>query len=77
MTEITAEQISAEASQIKFTVWLATAVRTLALGSFSAFGYVIGSAWFCLVFCCLALKYGFLHGARVPVPTPKRPSIPQ
>ena len=79
MTDVTADQISAEAAQVKFLPWLGRTLRAILLGVFMTLGALAGSLWFGVVYCALAAKYGFLKGSHaLPVAeAPRQPSLPQ
>lgn len=70
------EEISEQASQVRPGETFATVVTTI----FFAIGWVIGASWRAVVFCCLAVRYGYRAGAKIPVaataPVPVRSHRP-
>lgn len=74
---IPAEEIAARAREIRFTAVAAMALAALATvvaAFFTALGWLVGRTWYALVFCVLAVVYGFCTGAKIPVPGTKPPS---
>lgn len=73
---IPAEEIAARAREIRFTAVAAMALAALATAVaavFVALGWTIGRSWYALVFCAVAVRYGFRQGAMLPVPGQKPP----
>ncbi len=77
MTAITDGRITAEAASVKFLPFIGGVLRAILLNIFGLLGWLVGSLWFGIVYCCLAVKYGFMQGAHMPIPKAKQPSIPQ
>lgn len=71
------ERIVSEASEVHPGRFFGHLIRNVFLGLFRALGFLIGGFWFVIVYGCLAAKYGFYQGAKIPLPSPKKPSIPQ
>lgn len=62
------EAISEQASQVRPGETVATVITAV----FFAIGWVFGASWRGVVFCCLAVRYGYRSGAHVQV-TPGKP----
>lgn len=57
-------------------------LATVVLALFTSIGWVAGRTWFfaskAVVFCALAVRYGYRQGMKVPaVPRPAQPAYPQ
>lgn len=69
------DQIAEHASQVRAGQVLATCITAF----FFAIGWAIGASWRGVVFCCLAVRYGYRQGAHItvvppqPAPTRGRP----
>lgn len=61
------EAISEQASQVRPGEVVATVVTAI----FFSIGWIIGASWRGVVFCCLAIRYGYRAGAHVPVESKK------
>ena len=61
------EAISEDATQVRPGEVTATVVTAI----FFSIGWIIGASWRAVVFCCLAIRYGYRAGAHVPVEKPK------
>jgi len=61
------DQIAEHASQVRAGQVLITIITAF----FFAIGWTVGSSWRGVVFCCLAVRYGYRAGARVPVAAPQ------
>lgn len=57
------EQISEHASQVRAGQVIATLITALFFG----IGWLVGSTWRAIVYCCLAVRYGYRAGAHTPV----------
>jgi hypothetical protein len=62
------DAISEQASQVRPGQTAATVITAI----FFAIGWVFGASWRGVVFCCLAIRYGYRTGAHVPV-APAKP----
>lgn len=62
------EAIAEHADQVRAGQVLITAITAF----FFAIGWTIGSTWRGIVFCCLAIRYGYRQGAHITVtPAPE------
>lgn len=61
------EEISEQATQVRPGEIIATLITAV----FFAIGWAFGASWRGVVFCCLAIRYGYRAGAHVPVEKPK------
>jgi hypothetical protein len=71
LSAVPVEQIAEHASQVRAGVMIITLVTAF----FFAIGWLTGSLWRSVVFCCLAVRYGYRVGAHVtvtPAPQPER-----
>lgn len=57
------EQIAEDASKVRPGEIIATVITAV----FFAIGWLFGAAWRGLVYCCIAVRYGYRTGAHVPV----------
>ena len=64
------EEIGEHASQVRPGETLATVITAF----FFAIGWIIGATWRGIVFCCLAIRYGYRAGVHVPVTAPAEPA---
>lgn len=55
------DEISEHASQVRPGQTAATVITAI----FFAFGWLFGASWRGVVFCCLAVRYGYRTGAHV------------
>lgn len=61
------EAISEHATQVRPGEVAAIVITAI----FFSIGWIIGASWRAVVFCCLAIRYGYRAGAHVPVEKPK------
>ena len=66
---IPVEQIADHADHVRPGVVIATAITAV----FFALGWTFGATWRGIVYCCLAVRYGYRTGAHVPVKTTETP----
>jgi hypothetical protein len=64
------DEISDRAAQVRPAATAATVITAF----FFAIGWVIGASWRGVVFCCLAVRYGYRSGAHVDVTLKAAPS---
>ena len=57
------QAIGEQADRVRPSEVIATGITAI----FYAIGWVIGASWRGVVFCCLAIRYGYRAGAHVPV----------
>ncbi len=57
------EQIAEHASQVRAGQVAVTCITAF----FFAIGWLFGSSWRGVVFCCLAVRYGYRQGAHITV----------
>lgn len=69
LQSVPADQISEHASQVRPGQVAATVITAF----FFAIGWVIGASWRAVVYCCLAVRYGYRAGAHVPVAAAQQP----
>lgn len=56
------EQIRADARQVRFSRVLITVIA----GFFFAIGWTAGHTWLAVVFCAVAIRYGWREGTGIP-----------
>ncbi len=61
------DQIAEHASEVRAGQVLITVITAF----FFSIGWIIGASWRAVVFCCLAIRYGYRAGAHTPVEKPK------
>lgn len=71
------ERLIREASDIHPGRFFGHLIRDSFLWVFTALGFLLGGIWFVVIFAVVAVKYGFRVGAKIPVPEPRKPSLPQ
>lgn len=64
------DQIAEHASQVRAS----QVAITLITAFFFAIGWTVGSFWRGVVFCCLAVRYGYRQGAHITVAPAPAPS---
>ena len=72
LESVPVDQIAEHASQVRAGQVLITVITAV----FYGIGWTAGSLWRGIVFCCLAIRYGYRAGAHIPVaaaqPAPAR-----
>jgi len=68
LASVPVEAISEHADQVRAGQVLVTVITALFFG----FGWTIGASWLGIVFCCVAVRYGYRQGAHITV-TPAAP----
>lgn len=66
--QIPREQIAEEASHARPGHVILTVITAL----FYGIGWTTGATWRGIVFCCLAIRYGYREGAHIPVKAPEQ-----
>lgn len=66
-------EVSERASRVRFTHVLATVVASV----FYGFGFVLGKAWYLIVWCSVAVAYGFCDAAKPSVRPAQRSDAPE
>jgi len=69
LESVPVEAIAEHASQVRAGQVLLTVITAF----FYGIGWTVGSLWRGLVFCCLAIRYGYRGGAHTPVAPPQPP----
>lgn len=69
LQSVPVEKIAEHADRVRPSVIIIAAIT----GVFFGLGWTIGAAWRGIVFCCLAVRYGYRQGAHIPVATPQPP----
>lgn len=67
LASVPVEAISKHADQVRAGQVIATVITAFFFG----IGWTIGSFWRGVVFCCLAIRYGYRQGAHITVAAPQ------
>ena len=70
LESVPVDEISEHASQVRAGHVAVTVITAF----FFAIGWTFGAAWRGVVFCCLAVRYGYRAGARVTVAPAQPPA---
>lgn len=69
LESVPVDQIAEHASQVRAGQVLVTVITAFFFG----IGWTVGASWRGVVFCCLAVRYGYRTGARITVAPKQEP----
>lgn len=72
LESVPVDQIAEHANQVRAGQVLATVVTAF----FFAIGWVFGATWRSIVYCCIAVRFGYRQGAHISV-APAQPEPPR